>query len=545
MLLLAVVASCSSGSKRVGTQPSWRGGGGNQSGGPVTFAPTSEPARNYNEPLQEPAHTPLGDALLVAIKEAAAKANVAPPIADARLFRACAELAEVVPEDGLIAYSVVEFALQRHGIIEPSPNNIIVWGEVDKPDKIIEQLKPRLVESLGDGTMKRVGIGAARRNADGWGAVVFTLQQSGVATAPIPRSVADGGSFLLDAVVDAHFRDPELFITREDGSTERIAITNGRSGAFKANIACGKHKGRQQIEITASDAAGSTVLANFPVWCAAEPPPAITIEPPQHDDIVVTADEAEKRLLALMNRDRQAAGLPALLWDDRVASVSRAHSEDMRKTKIVAHISPTTGSAADRVRVAGIKTAVVLENVARAYAIGEAHAGLMNSPGHRANVLAPAATHVGIGVVLGEEVSGHREMFLTQVFIRIPPKVEVKDAADIVRERIDRVRPVVVNAKLQGVAQELAEGLAAGKSRDSLWPGARKKLDQGNTTWARVGSVVTAVADLDTLDGKQLVGDYKPDDIGVGIAQGNHPEIGERAIWIVILMAERLPNKKK
>ena len=106
------------------------------------------------------------------------------------------------------------------------------------------------------------------------------------------------------------------------------------------------------------------------------------------------------------------------------------------------------------------------------------------------------------------------------------------------------MRPVVVNAKLQTVAQELAEGLASGKSRDQLWPGVRKRLDQGNTTYARVGSVVSAVADLEAIDGKQLVGDYKPDDIGVGIAQGNQPEIGESAIWIVVLMAERLPNKK-
>jgi len=194
------------------------------------------------------------------------------------------------------------------------------------------------------------------------------------------------------------------------------------------------------------------------------------------------------------------------------------------------------------VRAAGIKTALVLENIARAYGINEAHTGLMNSPGHRANVLAPQATHVGVGVVLGEEVAGRREMFLTQVFIRVPPKVDVRDAADLVRRRIDAVRPVVVNAKLQTVAQDLADGLAAGKSRDQLWPGVRKKLDQ--TAYARVSSVVSAVSDMDSIDGKQLVGDYKPDDIGVGIAQGNHPEIGEGAIWVVVLIAERLPAKK-
>ena len=57
--------------------------------------------------------------------------------------------------------------------------------------------------------------------------------------------------------------------------------------------------------------------------------------------------------------------------------------------------------------------------------------------------------------------------------------------------------------------------------------------------YSKVGSVITAVADLAAVDGKELVGDYRPDDIGVGIAQGTHPEIGEGAIWIVVLMAER------
>jgi uncharacterized protein YkwD len=543
VLALLVVAACSSGSKRVGSQPSWRNGASSKSVAPVTFAPTSEPAARYNEPLQAPPRSALSDAVVAAVKEAAIAAKTNVPAPDARLFRACNELAQVVPEEGVLGYSVVEFALQRHGIIEPSPYLLVVWGDVEHPELIVEQLKPRLAEILADGATARVGIGAVKRNPDGTGAVVFALQGSGVATTPIPRSVAAGGTFMIDAVVDARYREPELFVTREDGNTERIAIDVNKHNGFKAPVACGKHTGKQQVEITASDAAGSTVLANFPVWCGVEPPLTITIEPTHDDDIVVTADEAEKRLLALMNRDRQAAGLSALLWDDRVAAVSRAHSEDMRKTKIVAHISPTTGSAADRTRAAGIKTAVVLENVARAYGVGEAHGGLMNSPGHRANVLASAATHVGIGVVLGEEVSGRREMFLTQVFIRIPPKVEVKQAADLVRERINGVRPVVVNAKLQAIAQELSEGLAAGKTRDSLWPGARKKLDAMNTAYARVGSVVSAVAEMDSIDGKSLVGDYKPDDIGVGIAQGNHPDIGEGAVWIVVLMAERLPAK--
>ena len=66
-LALLCVAACSSGAKRVGSQPSWRSGpNASRSVAPVTFAPTSEPAGRYNEPLLAPPRTPLGDAVLAA-----------------------------------------------------------------------------------------------------------------------------------------------------------------------------------------------------------------------------------------------------------------------------------------------------------------------------------------------------------------------------------------------------------------------------------------------------------------------------------------------
>lgn len=554
LVMLAVLAAtaCSSGTRRVGSQPSWRVGSQSSSPGAqatsqrvaaITFAPTSEAATRYNDPLEALPPSPLGDAVLAAVREAAAEAKVPVPVADARLFRACAELAQVIPEDGIISFSVVDFALQRHGIIEPTPDLLTGWGPVDAPDELVEQLRPWLAEHLAHGAPARVGIGVGQRKPDGTGAIVFALLTTGVSTAPIPRSVPAGSSFVIDAVVDGRYRDPALFVTRPSGNTEQLALEHGKQGAFTATVSCGRHVGRQQVEITASDTGGSTVLANFPVWCGAEPPRSITIEPTHDDDTVVSAGDAEKRLFALVNRDRQAAGLPPLVWDDRVTAVSRAHSEDMRTAKFVAHISPTTGAAADRVRAAGIKTAVVLENVARAYGVGEAHAGLMNSPGHRANVLSTAATHVGIGVVLGDEVAGRREMLVTQVFIRIPPKVERSKAVEIVRQRISAVRPVVVNAGLASIAQEIADGLVAGKSSESLWPVARNKLDAMSTPYMRVSSVVSAVVEIESVDGRSLLGTYTPDDIGVGIAQGTHPEIGENAVWIVVLMAERASGR--
>ncbi len=544
-VIVALAAACGP-PHSVGARPSWRAGSvappPAQALAPVTFAPANDAVRSYNEPLEAPPKTALGDTMMAALRTAAGQAHVPTPVADARLYRACTELAQIVPEEGVVGYAFVEFALQRNGIIEPSPHLLVVWGDVDAPKDIVAQLAPRLPEILADGATARVGIGAVKRNPDGTGAIVFALQGSGVTTSPIPRALPKAGSIAIDAVVDSRFKDPEVFVTRDDGTTERLALALGRSGGFKATVACGAHAGRQEVEISAADAKGSTVLANFPIWCGGEPPSSLTVAPTLDDRDVTSTTAAEKRLFELANHDRVAAGLPGLQWDERVAVVARAHSEEMRQTKVVAHVSPTTGSAADRVRAANIKTALVLENVARAYGVGEAHQGLMNSPGHRANVMSTAATHAGIGVVLGEEISGRRELFITQVFIRIPPKIDPAAVAELVRARIANLRAVVIDPRLAATAKTLATGLAAGKPRDALWPEATKELDKLGNVYGRVGSVITAVAETDSIDAAALVGDYKPDAIGIGVAQGMHPEIGDNAIWIVVLMAERLTS---
>ena len=538
-----VVAACTGrGPQRAGAQPSWRGGSAStpstvQTGAPVTFAPSSQPAARYNERPQAPPRSPLGDGVTAAVHEAARAAGMALPIADARLFRACAELAEVVPEEGNVLYSLVEFALQRNGIIEPSPHLLVVWSG-SAPEEIVRELQKHIPKMLAEGHTARLGIGSAKRKANGEHAIVFALQGSFLTTNPIPRSVAAGGGFTLDAVVDARYKDPEVFVTRDNGTTERVEIDRGNSGGFKARVACGTRKGRQQVEITASDTLGSTVLANFPVWCATDPPSSLTVIPTSDDEHVSDPLEAEKRLLAMLNRERAAANLASVAWDDRVAAVARAYSLEMRTTKVVAHISPTTGSAADRVRAGKIKTAVVLENVARAYGIGEAHQGLMNSPGHRANILSHHATHVGIGIVYGDEVSGRREIFITQVFTRVPPKVDNQKSAEEIRKKILAVRQVNVNPKLTAIAQGMADQLAAGKTREQAYPAVKRQVDALGNKYARVGSVVTAASELDSIDGPAILGDAHPDDVGIGIAQGVHPEIGEGAIWIVVLLAE-------
>src|SRR6185369_16695177 len=97
------------------------------------------------------------------------------------------------------------------------PHLVTVWGDLSTPGPLVEQLQPLLAEMLAEGAT-RVGVGSARRNPDGSGVVVFALASSHVSTQPIPRAVAAGSSFPIDATIDAGFHDPELFVTRDDGA---------------------------------------------------------------------------------------------------------------------------------------------------------------------------------------------------------------------------------------------------------------------------------------------------------------------------------------
>jgi hypothetical protein len=67
----------------------------------------------------------------------------------------------------------------------------------------------------------------------------------------------------------------------------------------------------------------------------------------------------------------------------------------------------------------------------------------------------------------------------------------------------------------------------------------KRRADALGRRYSRMGSVVTAVGDLATVDGKMLLGDAHPSDAGVGVAQGPHPDIGDNAIWIVVILADK------
>ena len=143
----------------------------------------------------------------------------------------------------------------------------------------------------------------------------------------------------------------------------------------------------------------------------------------------------EQEILRLLNQERQSRGQPPLADSEPLRKAARRHSERMADARRIGHklagehdLSRRLGEEAQRFDVSG-------ENVAVAASAARAHAALMHSPAHRANILDPDYNSVGIGVVR----SGG-EIYVTQDFARLVAhasveKIEEQVAADLNRER--------------------------------------------------------------------------------------------------------------
>ena len=109
--------------------------------------------------------------------------------------------------------------------------------------------------------------------------------------------------------------------------------------------------------------------------------------------------EAERFLMQSANRERQAQGLPALRWDDALASAARQHAGAMAVQRSVAHTLPGEPSLPGRATRAGVHFSWLSENIVATTDAASAHSAFMHSANHRANILDSDMDTVGIGVV--------------------------------------------------------------------------------------------------------------------------------------------------
>jgi len=140
-----------------------------------------------------------------------------------------------------------------------------------------------------------------------------------------------------------------------------------------------------------------------------------------------------QELFELINEERKDLGLLTLQFSQDLSLLAREHSKDMALRGKISHSSTSGQSYRDRIIEAGFYFSAIGENVASSNRPQTEliHEKLMDSAGHRKNILDPDFDQVGIGVVFRK----NKGYFITQDFRRamvLKKEEEVKE--DIQRD---------------------------------------------------------------------------------------------------------------
>ena len=155
------------------------------------------------------------------------------------------------------------------------------------------------------------------------------------------------------------------------------------------------------------------------------PPAAVTVTAPDNSDIsfvvaspvasTATPQATVERIITLTNAERVQAGLAPLSVNTSLVQAADVQSGNMARLNTMSHSLPGTATPdlADRAVAVGYQYSSMGENIAYNYADADAVvAGWMASPGHRANILNPKYTEIGVSIA----TSAAGDPYYTQVF---------------------------------------------------------------------------------------------------------------------------------
>jgi hypothetical protein len=135
----------------------------------------------------------------------------------------------------------------------------------------------------------------------------------------------------------------------------------------------------------------------------------------------------EKQLIELVNQERVRQGLPPLATDDRLTQAARKHTQLMVKHAGLSHQFDDEESLQVRTADENLRFDRQAENVAQEMDVPGAHAILMNSPPHRANILSPGYNAIGVGVLRSGDL-----LYVTEDFAhRLPDYSEPEADAEL------------------------------------------------------------------------------------------------------------------
>jgi len=157
------------------------------------------------------------------------------------------------------------------------------------------------------------------------------------------------------------------------------------------------HRGRIPVTVNAIGDASIPGPLTVSSTSASIPTSGVTTSSPS----LGTMSALEQAVVDLTNQARQVNGLPPLRVNSQLVAASQTHSSDMARLNLMEHELPGVAEPTLQSRAAavGYNYSWLGENIAFNYADAPSVvAAWMNSPGHRANILNPNYTDIGVGI---------------------------------------------------------------------------------------------------------------------------------------------------
>jgi uncharacterized protein YkwD len=337
--------------------------------------------------------------------------------------------------------------------------------------------------------------------------------------------------------------NPKLVISDARGVVSEPAPALGK--AFKGGVACGPQPGRIVVEIRAEEMGNETVAATLELACGGGALPTSVATAPRPWPTEVAEQEA--LIARTIDAERAGAGLPALTWSAPVGGIARSIAESMRDGAKKGGVTVPV-NIVQRLDQADIQAPVVLQNPAAGTTAEVASERLLLSPSHRANIMSTEVSTAGVGVATGTDQAGRPVAYLVQLFIKVQAPPDVAAAKKVIREAIDKKRAeeklaaLVPDPVLEQLANEYAAEMAAagGPPPKAKTEEFEKALKKGYRDVVLLRDARLDLADF-AEDPNALA---KGKLAGLGGALGKHPRLGKNTLFVVLVIANKLPGKK-
>jgi uncharacterized protein YkwD len=268
-------------------------------------------------------------------------------------------------------------------------------------------------------------------------------------------------------------------------------------------------------------ALGMTVggIALLGAGCAGNNPadasdPALTIVAPLSDSPIEDRmppegakpiDQVKLAVLERINRDRVAAGIPPVLWDERASRVADQFCADQIRERTSGHFLTNGLPPYARTSFAGVfgmqyENSVTWRTTASSFDESptelalESHAGMLAerppNDGHRRTILDPAATHVGVGYAIVGGSFRMAQEFLARhlAWVRLE-RMESRPVVVVRGAPIAGRRLQFVTAGWEPPPAPISREEASGRTSYSYPPAILGFVGEGNRTLKIAGTV--------------------------------------------------------